>query len=185
MLLLRKVLSSIRIHLIYSAKTGSSQRSFTQFLDIADWQGDRRWQSQHQNCRSGPLRNSSGLSDASKLYKSITDNSYFPFSCDEAPCPGRSVYSHECVWERRASWSVSQPESPLQSYPDFDTFFLHHPSVCATWKAAISQFHRQDEVLSAHPPPLLGGVAMLSFCREQVQFSRFDLVDLNIGRVFY
>lgn len=36
MLLLRKVLSSIRMHLMYSAKTGSSHRSLMQFFDMAD-----------------------------------------------------------------------------------------------------------------------------------------------------
>lgn len=37
MLLFRKVLSSIRIHFIYSAKTGSSHKSLMQFFDIADY----------------------------------------------------------------------------------------------------------------------------------------------------
>lgn len=112
MLLLRKVLSSIRIHLIYSAKTGSSQRSFTQFLDMADWQGERRWQSQHCMCSPGPPRNSSGLSGVSKLYKSITANSCFPFSCDEAPSPGRPpVFIPTSVYGKGQSLLICEPST--------------------------------------------------------------------------
>lgn len=90
MLLLRKVLSSIRIHFIYSAKTGSSQRSFTQFFDIADWWREKENTAKSSLTRPTDVRNSywtiltdknmSALSGISKLYKLIIVNYYFTFS---------------------------------------------------------------------------------------------------------
>lgn len=152
MLLLRKVLSSIRIHLIYSAKTGSSQSSFTQFLDIADWQGERRWQSQHWTA-PGPLRQSSALSDASKWYKSITDNSYSPFSCDEAPNPERPVYPHQCVTGTEPTTGCSAITPRL-----WHLLILPSSSQCLCYMKSWNFRGRMRWFLHPHRVKLLGDV---------------------------